>query len=531
MKKLISIFLAFVIVLGASVQVFAAKVSDITQSVGKYLYETADAPSVGSVGGEWAVFGLARSELEIPDEYFENYYKNVEKYVKDKKGVLHTKKYSEYSRVIIALTSIGKSPENVARYDLLKPLGDYEKTVFQGVNGASWALVALDSGNYDMPQNKEAKVQATRKMYVKYILDKQLSDGGWALSGEKSDPDVTAMVIQAFSKYQDDDKVKTATEKALDLLSGVQNKKGGFSTYGEETSESSAQVIVALCELGISVDDKRFVKNGNTVFDNLLTFYDGEKGFSHTKGGEVNLMATEQAFYALVALQRMNDGRNSLYNMNDAINLDGISSAGHPGKNSDVKKTSVIYKDKTFGDIKGSVYKAQIEALASRGIINGKTENSFEPNSTMTRAEFAAIITRGLGLSEKNTAVFDDVKPDDWFYPYVNCAYSYGIINGVSKTQFNPNGTITREEAATMAARAAKLCGHSTSLTINEVRNTLSVFSDYVKTSEWSRESLAFCFLNGILDGSVLKINPKEKVTRSEIAYMLYNMLEISDLL
>ena len=294
------------------------KVDATLESVGNYLYETVKEPQVASIGGEWAVLGLARCDMDIPDEYFENYYQTVIKYVKDSGGVLHNKKYTEYSRVIVALTAIGKNPQNVAGYNLLAPLGDYEKTIWQGVNGAIWALIALDSGNYDMPNNPNAKVQATREMYINHILEKQTSDGGWALSGDVADPDVTGMALQALSNYQNNEKVKTATEKALDCLSNMQKENGGFSSYEVETSESSVQVLVALCELGISVDDVRFVKNGKSVIDNFFTFYENGKGFKHIQEDSTNLMATEQCFYALVALKRANEGRNTLYDMSDA---------------------------------------------------------------------------------------------------------------------------------------------------------------------------------------------------------------------
>ena len=319
MRKIISILLTLIMIFSFSAQAFDTdKVNSLTQSVGNYLYETVKSPVVGSVGGEWAVLGLARSRMGIPDEYFENYYQSVTQYVKDCGGVLHKRKYTEYSRVIIALTAIGKNPADVAGYNLLTPLGDFENTIRQGVNGAIWALIALDSGNYEMPKNPDAKIQATREMYINHILEKQTSDGGWALSGDYADADVTGMALQALSKYQNDDTVKSATEKALSRLSDMQKENGGFSSYESENSESSVQVIVALCELEIPVYDERFVKNGNTLLDSMLSFYDGEKGFMHTHNDITNQMATEQCFYALVALKRASENKNSLYNMRDA---------------------------------------------------------------------------------------------------------------------------------------------------------------------------------------------------------------------
>ena len=81
------------------------------------------------------------------------------------------------------------------------------------------------------------------------------------------------------------------------------------------SSESISQVIVALAELGISLTDSRFVKNGNTLLDALLQFRQDDGGFSHLEDSGTDLLATEQAFYALVAANRMAQGESSLYRM------------------------------------------------------------------------------------------------------------------------------------------------------------------------------------------------------------------------
>ncbi len=346
MKKIISIFLWLVIIFGlGSVASAAGKhdINSVVSDIANYLYITVDKPQIGSVGGEWAVLGLARSGEKIPNEYFENYCQAVKKYVEDCGGVLHNKKYTEYSRVVLALTSIGENPENVAGYNLLLPLGDYEKTTWQGVNGAIWALIALDSKNYEVPQCPDAAVQATREMYVNYILEKQTADGGWALAGDTADADVTGMALQALSKYQDNDKVKAATEKALSCLSAMQNGNGGFSSYDTENSESTVQVIVALCELGISYNDARFVKNGNTVLDDLMTYYDEKNGFNHASDGSgLNLMSTEQALYAVVAVKRMNEGKSSLYRMDDAISVSCKTDAETGNKGEQVNEKNIF---------------------------------------------------------------------------------------------------------------------------------------------------------------------------------------------
>ncbi|MDY3030624.1 MAG: S-layer homology domain-containing protein [Clostridia bacterium] len=518
-KKQLSVFLIFAMLFGISASAFDTAAA-LTETA-EYLMNTSPEPQIGSVGGDWTVMGLARSDAEVPDGYYEKYRDNAAEYIKSVSGVLHGVKYTEYSRVILALTAIGQNPSDIGGYNLLMPLGDYEKTVRQGINGSIWALTALDSGGYEIPINTSAAVQATRELYIKNILDRHLADGGWAMAGEKSDPDATAMALQALAKYTDREDVSAAVSSAVEFLSLNQTENGAFTNGGTENSESCAQVLTAMCELGIPLTDGRFVKNGNTVLDAMMSFYVNGGGFRHTPAEEdVNLMSTEQCFYALAAAKRADEGKSSLYRMSDtAPNTKEISA----------NKMPIVSPGRTFSDISDSKSKAAIEALAERNIINGKTENAFEPNATMTRAEFAAITVRGLGLSESAGAYFDDVTESDWFYGYVNTAYDCGIVNGVSETEFCPNGTITREEAAAMTARAAGLCGMNTAE--NAARDILAGFSDYVKVSDWALKPLAFCVQSGILSDEPLEIKPKEHVTRAEIAEMLYNMLVAAQLL
>lgn len=543
MKRLISLFLTLLLVFALTLPVGAAKNDLQSQAEGTaaYLVKTVEKPRCGNIGGEWTVLGLARSGYAVPKNYYEDYYADTEDYVKSCKGVLHQKKYTEYSRVIIALTAIGKDPTDVGGYDILKPLGDFDKTVWQGINGPIWALIALDSGNYEVPKNSGAKTQATRQLYVDEILNHQLADGGWALGGEKdgktpADPDMTGMALQALAKYQDQKKVKAATERALDCISAMQDENGGYASWGTTNSESCAQVLVALCELGISLDDTRFVKNGKSLLDNLLSFRQTDGGFLHVADGETgnNLMSTEQGFYALTAALRAQNGKSSLYRMSDAISIGSSSSGakkGLPGKNAAVSLRPITKAGTSFSDVNYEDNITAIEALAAREIINGMGDGSFAPKKTMTRAEFATIVVKALGLTPKANGKFRDVAASAWYASYVGTANAFGIVNGVSDTEFNPAGTITRQEAAAMAARAAKLCGMDTALSGSEILDELSQFGDYTKAASWAKESLAFCFREGILDESVTDIQPKEAILRCEIAQMLYNLLSAAKLL
>ncbi len=536
MRKLLSVFIVFTLLIGVAVPVYAADKSAIDVAVtdmAGYVYRTVKNPQVGSVGGEWALLGLARSGYNVPQSYYDAYYKTVEEYVKACKGNLDDYKYAEYSRVILGLTAAGFDPRNVGGYDLTVPLGDFDKTVWQGINGPIFALIALDSAGYDMPQNPKAVTQATREMYIKEILSRQLPDGGFALdkSQTTSDADITGMALQALAKYQDRVDVKAAIDLALNYLFEM---NGGFVSWGDEGSESVVQAIIALCELGISVNDTRFVKNGYSLLDKLMEYYVAGKGFERTIGGGVNQMTTEQALCALAALYRLENGLTSLYDMSDVniIPPPKVSErTGLPGKHEDIRVMPVTIQGKTFSDIAGHENQAAIEALSARSIISGKSETQFDPDATMTRAEFATIVSRGLGLPQSTSGIFNDVRQDDWFFGYVGAAYKYSIVNGTSATTFNPNGIIIREEAATMVAQAAKLCGLNTKLDDMTVHDMLAQFNDYITVSDWARNSMAFCYKENILSQDVFDIKPKEVVKRGEIAEMLYRMLSKAELL
>ena len=285
----------------------------------RYLQAQIPEPTCAAVGGDWLVFGLARSGVKVPQKYFDAYYKNVEEYIVSVNGVLSRKKNTEYSRVILAMSAIGKNPANVAGFNLLLPLGDFDETVRQGVNGAIFALLALDSGNYEIPENPDAAVQATREGYVEEILSRQNEDGGWSLAGGTSDVDLTAMALQALAKYRSDAAVSGAVERGLAWLEWEQEPNGAYLSWDEENSESVSQVIVALTELGVSLDDERFVKNGQTLPQVLERFACEDGSYRHTLNGGGDEMATEQALYALAAIHRAETGETTLYDMTDVM--------------------------------------------------------------------------------------------------------------------------------------------------------------------------------------------------------------------
>lgn len=135
---------------------------------------------------------------------------------------------------------------------------------------------------------------------------------------DNSDIDMTVMALQAIAPYRDREDVKDAIQRALEYLSERQLENGGYESYSTVNSESCSQVIVDLTALGIDpATNSRFIKQEKSVLDALTSFYAGG-GFCHQlEIPEANVMAMEQAYYALTAYFRFANGESSLYDMRD----------------------------------------------------------------------------------------------------------------------------------------------------------------------------------------------------------------------
>lgn len=277
--------------------------SDVLETTAKKQMEVVDRPTCAAIGGEWTVIGVKNSGVEVDKSYWEIYLTNLKKTLKETNGVLSENKYTEYSRVILALTALGENPADFDGHNLLKPLADFDATVKQGINGVAYALIALDSGDYEIPEI-DVKNLATREEYIARILEKEREDGGFSLSdtANSAEADLTAMILQSLVPYKNQEEVAALIDRGIEVLSSSMNEDGYYESFGEISCESAAQAVIALSLLGIDCNkDERFIKNEKGLYDVLLTFYDGEGGFSHTLEGETDVMATEQALCALAA--------------------------------------------------------------------------------------------------------------------------------------------------------------------------------------------------------------------------------------
>lgn len=344
----------------AEAEVLSPDIDTVLSKVRSYILSKDTKPDYSSI---WNVIGLKRSGLYVPESYINLFYSNVIAYCESKDWQITRAKYSDYSKLILALTAIGVDARNVMGHNLLAYLSDYENVSRQGNNGTIWALIALKSNPaYEIPEDPSAVQQNSEELLVKKVVGMQCQDGGWTLMGTTGDSDMTGMAMQALASYYNKDgyeDVTAAIDKGLAWIEKNQLSSGGFGTMNTETSESVAQIITALCGVGIDCgEDVRFIKNGKWPMTGLFQYYMPEGGFMHVAadagnngggaGGIIDGMATEQGLYATVAYRRFLDGETFLYDMSDVAISAGTKPVVSPtidtGSNSGGNSSSTTAK-------------------------------------------------------------------------------------------------------------------------------------------------------------------------------------------
>lgn len=194
---------------------------------------------------------------------------------------------------------------------------------------------------------------------------------------------------------------------------------------------------------------------------------------------------------------------------------------------------SVVWHEVNFSDVANHWSKQAVNAMGSRMVIDGMENGLFNPDKDITRAEFAAIVVRGLGLKlEKGPTSFTDVKDSDWYNDVIKTAVSYQLISGFEDGSFRPTDKITREQAMVIIAKAMGVTGLKAKLSVQDANTTLNLYTDGADTSTWAQSNVADCLQAGIITGrGEMAIAPKATITRAEVAAIIQRLLQKSSLI
>ena len=193
---------------------------------------------------------------------------------------------------------------------------------------------------------------------------------------------------------------------------------------------------------------------------------------------------------------------------------------------------TVIWNVKTFDDIQTHWAKASIENMASRLIVNGKSEKQFDANSQVTRAEFASMVVRALGLTKYDHMTnYKDIQSGSWYFDAIQIANQYGLIKGYDDGNFRPDGNITREEATIILGRAMKLTKMDTEISSEEATNVLASLKDNASISSYAKSSVGLLMKYGVMGGFQNRFNAKSNITRAETAATIERFLQKTNLI
>ena len=179
--------------------------------------------------------------------------------------------------------------------------------------------------------------------------------------------------------------------------------------------------------------------------------------------------------------------------------------------------------DNPFKDIATSEFADDIFALYKAGITTGTSATTYSPAKSMTRAQFAVMIARALDLTTPKTVQFKDVQ-GKWYAKEVQALADAGIVTGTNATTFNPNKSITRQQAAAMIYRMLTYKGYEATAKASDLN-----YKDAAKVSAYAKEALAELQAQSIMTGANGYIQAQKNLTRGQMAKVLKRSLELID--
>lgn len=429
----------------------------------------------------WHTIALAQSDQDIRD--------NLAAMDERAQASIDSRKWTDKERSILELLAAGQG--NQAEV-LMAQVLSAERIQSQGNNALIYGLLAVNAGPFD------SSYDSARQVWLEALVASQNTDGSFSLiTGRDGDVDMTAMALQALAPYQESQEGPIGA--ALTYLEGQQNADGSFSNEGIANAESTAQVILALAALGSDPsEDIRFMKDKQNPLAALLAFQLADGSFSHEKGGESDILATEQAHLALVAMDRFEKAKDSIWSF----------------PNVSLGKDRFIDSDRI-----SSWALNDVNAAFDKGLISGYPEGSFKPKQAVTRAEAMVLLARVYNwpLGKASDLPFKDLPANAWYGDVLSGAYAEGYAAGVAADQFAPNAPVDRQSFAVFMIRGYEL----------PVSEMYFFFEDQDQIANWAEYAVQASMNARLMHGTGhAQFSPRDPITREQAALILNRLDE-----
>ncbi len=411
----------------------------------------------------WEALGLSLYGYDISETYI----KDMENDLKEKEGVYRSA--LDYAKLIMVLKEAGKNPSNFVGYDLLTSLANFKDIDRTGINGIIFSIFALHGQSL-----KKDVIWDLDKLASK-LLEYQNPDGGFPLvKGWASDVDLTALAVSALAYCGSSKKVEDGKNAALNNLSKLMDDDGLVYFQGSDSSENLSQMIIALVMSGISLDDVRFVRKNKSLYDTLIEVYmTKDYKFKHNKDGPANNMASEQAYLALLALEK-----GYVYSKKEKISPSPSPSpspssqpTGIPSPSSQPTSTTeppVVIESpfSDYEDIWDIYYEDMLFALEEKIIVLDDLAR-LRPNDVLTKEELADLIHKSAPF-DLNIYIprFYDVGPEDLYGKSIITAYLNGLISFDNSGNFYPKERVNSKD---FSYTLKKTFGNSLNFSLEEM--------------------------------------------------------------
>lgn len=302
-------------------------------------------------------------------------------------------------------------------------------------------------------------------------------------------------------------------------------------------SESSLSLTVAVNVVDPSKVSGTVSKNSLKLASNVIEF--SVQAVSGSKTETISVFGS-YVERNIVGSKTFNAEKSVAVKLNDNGTFSAVPTL-FDGKTATVKsltnsKYTIVENDVTFPDVNNKSWAEEyIETLASKYIIKGKETGKYDPAEQMTRAQFAVLLVRALGLpGQAYDGSFKDVSGKEWFNKEgeLMAAVKYGVIQGIGDGTFAPNEKITRAQAAAMIERAMNIKFLNYDKSQLDKSKKLSDFKDAKKVGAWAQKGVETVYQAGIVSGKLDgNYDPNGYTQRDQMAKILANFLISANLM
>ena len=414
---------------------------------------------------------------------------------------------------------------------------DYSRCEFS-MDGKTWQNSGVFKGTYKTGTTYTVYVRekSTTKEFASKYASKDFEVGKtskYNLSGDNRIDKGDTITFRVKNADKDDfEKILIDDEKLAGKYYSV-SESGSYvvvkvkGSYTEDLKKGDHDVEIVFddgsAEGTFKVASSGSSSSGTTRYYTIKAIAGKGGSISHEgskevkKGSDITYTITPERGYKIsdVYVNGRSKGDISKYTFKDVDSDNKIEAEFVKEKKDDIPFTDV-YETDSFYDAVVDVYK--------KGLMAGTSDTTFSPNSTLTRAMVVKTLYNIEGMPKVyGRSSFTDVPSNEWYSDAVAWAQSVGIASGMTKTTFNPNGYVTKEQAAQFLYTYAKFKGYN----VSEV-STLTGYVD--APTGWSRPAVSWAVGSGIMkgygSGYAMYLAPSTNALRSDIAMMLSNFTD-----